>query len=355
MKPLLDIEQLCVNYEGQPVLHGVTLSLARGELLCLLGHSGSGKTTLLRAIAGLEEPASGIISCDGSDLRDTPPHRRGFGMMFQDYALFPHKNVTENITFGLEMQGMRGNKAAARAEEMLELVNLAGYGKRHIDELSGGQQQRVALARSLAPRPRLLLLDEPLGSLDRSLRDHLAEEIRTILKQLEVTAIFVTHDQMEAFSVADRVAVLLDGHLARLDTPEAVYRDPQQREVASFLGFANFVEGRLDDREFTSPLGRLSFDDMKSNKAQGQRTLLLRPEGATLAEGAKGRGLRVSGSVRSRTCLGGHYRLRVEKIDGLNAPLTFEIPLAPAPPAKGSAVEIDVPGNSLVLLAQSET
>lgn len=351
MKPLLDIEQLCVNYEGQPVLHGITLSLAHGELLCLLGRSGSGKTTLLRAIAGLEEPASGTIFCDGSDLRDTPPHRRGFGMMFQDYALFPHKNVAENITFGLEMQGLKGNRATARAEEMLELVNLPGFGKRRIDELSGGQQQRVALARSLAPRPRLLLLDEPLGSLDRSLRDHLSEEIRTILKQLEVTAIFVTHDQMEAFSVADRVAVLLDGRLARLDTPEAVYRDPQQQEVASFLGFANFVEGRLDGHQFTSPLGRLNFADMKSKEVQGPRTLLLRPEGATLAEAAEGRGLRVSGTVRSRTCLGGHYRLRVENIDGLNAPLTFELPLAPAPPVKGVSVEIDVPENSLVLLA----
>ncbi|MBM9518579.1 ABC transporter ATP-binding protein [Desulforhopalus vacuolatus] len=355
MKPLLDIEQLYVNYESQPVLHGVTLSLACGEILCLLGRSGSGKTTLLRAIAGLEEAASGIISCDGRDLRDTPPHRRGFGMMFQDYALFPHKNVAENIAFGLEMQGMKGNVAAARVKEMLELVNLAGYGERRIDELSGGQQQRVALARSLAPHPRLLLLDEPLGSLDRSLRDHLAEEIRIILKQLEVTAIFVTHDQKEAFSVADRVAVLLDGRLARLDTPEAVYRDPQQGEVASFLGFANFVEGRLDGCEFTSPLGRLRFDDMENKNEPEQRTLLLRPEGATLAGATEGRGLRVSGTVRSRICLGGYYRLRVEKIDGLNAPLTFEIPLAPTPPAAGSVVEIDVPENSMVLLAQSET
>ena len=198
---ILDIQNISNTYGEKPLLQNVRFSLLAGEILCLLGPSGSGKTTLLRLIAGLEQDYSGKIIFDGRDIQPIPSHKRGFGMMFQEYALFPHKNVTENISFGLEMQNMPKTQRELQIDKMLELVGLTGFGNRKIDELSGGERQRVALARSLAPEPPLLLLDEPLGSLDRTLRERLTIEIRTILKQLGVTAMFVTHDQNEAFGV----------------------------------------------------------------------------------------------------------------------------------------------------------
>ncbi len=337
---MLEINNLSVEYNRSPVLNNITLHLDAGEILCLLGHSGSGKTTLLRAIAGLEPPSTGTVCFAGDDLASIPPHRRDFGMMFQDYALFPHKSVAENIAFGLKMQKLGHPEITERIEEMLALVGLPDCGQRRIDQLSGGQQQRVALARSLAPKPRLLLLDEPLGSLDRSLRDRLAEEIRAILKRLAVSAVFVTHDQAEAFTVADRVAVMLNGRLTRLDTPEAVYRNPQSREVAAFLGFRNFI---------TTTTGRL---------------LLLRPEGALLAQECAEQGESVlSGIVHRRLCPGGHFRLTVGDIPtrtihgvelgSVSTPLTFELPLIPQPPEEGKPVAIVVPKHALVFVDEN--
>ncbi len=199
---------------GKTILDGVSLTVADGEIVCLTGPSGSGKTTLLRVIAGLAAPDAGTVVFAGADLRDVPVHRRGFGLVFQDHALFPHRDVAANVAFGLRMQGVRRRELASRVAAQLELVGLADAGRRDVTTLSGGEQQRVALARALAPRPRLLLLDEPLASLDRELRDRLALDLRRILREVGISAIHVTHDLAEAATVGDRtvaLASLVDG------------------------------------------------------------------------------------------------------------------------------------------------
>ena len=199
---------------GKTILDGVSLTVADGEIVCLTGPSGSGKTTLLRVIAGLAAPDAGTVAFAGADLRDVPVHRRGFGLVFQDHALFPHRDVAANVAFGLRMQGVRRRELASRVAAQLELVGLADAGRRDVTTLSGGEQQRVALARALAPRPRLLLLDEPLASLDRELRDRLALDLRRILREVGISAIHVTHDLAEAATVGDRtvaLASLVDG------------------------------------------------------------------------------------------------------------------------------------------------
>ena len=209
--PLLQLHQLSKFFTGTLAVQNISLSLDQGQILCLLGPSGCGKTPLLRLIAGLEIPDAGRIFFAGKDISTTPPHRRDFGLMFQEFALFPHKSTGQNVAFGLQMKCEAD--VESRVREMLELVGLAGFTERDINSLSGGERQRVALARSLAPNPRLLMLDEPLGSLDRALRERLMLEIRQILKTVGLTAIYVTHDQTEAFAVADRIGVMNQGHL----------------------------------------------------------------------------------------------------------------------------------------------
>lgn len=226
------------------ILKDVSLTIAEGEIVCLLGPSGCGKTTLLRIVAGLEQADSGQITLDGQDLSKIPVHQRNFGLMFQEFALFPHRTVTENVAFGLRMNGQSRAQIEQRVQEVLALVNLEGYDQRSIFALSGGERQRVALARSLAPHPQLLMLDEPLGSLDRALREELMVELRTILKAVGVTAIYVTHDQQEAFAVADRLVVMRQGQLEQVGTPPAVYQAPISAFVARFLGFHNLLSSR---------------------------------------------------------------------------------------------------------------
>jgi len=240
---MLEVESLTVNYGDQPALRGVDLDVSDGEVLAVLGPSGCGKSTLLRAIAGLEPPAGGRIRWDGEDLRAVPVHRRGFGFMFQDYALFPHRDVAANVAFGLRMQRRPKAEVAGAADAALRLVGLDGYGTRRVDRLSGGEQQRVALARVLCAEPRLVLLDEPLGALDRALREELLGELRVILGAR--TALYVTHDQGEAFAVADRVLVLRGGMVEQMGTPEELWRAPATVWVARFLGHANVVAGEV--------------------------------------------------------------------------------------------------------------
>lgn len=242
---MLELQHVFKSYEGKPLLTDISFKLKAGETICLLGASGSGKSTLLRMIAGLEDPNSGSILFNGIDLASTPPHLRDFGLVFQDYALFPHINVNDNVAFGLRVRRMGQEEISERVVTSLEMVDLGGFGERQVAELSGGEQQRVALARALAIRPRLLMFDEPLGALDRSLREDLLNELRTILHQTKIPAIYVTHDQEEAFTIADRVLILHDGRIVREGTPADVWADPQSAFVAEFLGLGNIIDGEV--------------------------------------------------------------------------------------------------------------
>lgn len=276
--PLLEVVDVSKSYDAvtRAVRH-VSLSVERGEILCLLGPSGCGKTTLLRMIAGLERPDSGSIYFEGQDISPIPVHERGFGMMFQDFALFPHKNVRDNIAFGLRMRRLSRPEIDARVAEMLGLVELEGLGEREIAQLSGGEQQRVALARALAPGPQLLMLDEPLGALDRALRERLMLDVRAILKRVGMTAIYVTHDQTEAFAVSDRLAVMNAGEIEQIDTPQTLHEWPATPFVARFLGFRNLVEGHVTDSGVVrTAVGE--FQPAGASPAAGNKvTLLIKP------------------------------------------------------------------------------
>jgi len=240
---MLEVRNIFKTYENKPLLRGISLSVSQGETICLLGASGSGKSTLLRMIAGLEFPESGQFLFNKIDLAQTPPHARDFGLVFQDYGLFPHLNIFDNIAFGLKMRNAPLDKINSRVAEMLDLVNLQGFEKRKVTDLSGGEQQRVALARALAPSPRLLMFDEPLGALDKSLKEDLLNQIRAILHKTKIPAIYVTHDQDEAFAIADRILFLHDGEIIRDGTPDEVWTNPNSVAVARMLGMGNVVEG----------------------------------------------------------------------------------------------------------------
>ncbi|NMB87300.1 MAG: ABC transporter ATP-binding protein [Chloroflexi bacterium] len=242
---MLEVRDIWKTYEGQPLLQGISFSVEQGETICLLGPSGSGKSTLLRIITGLEQAERGQVLWQGQDLRDVPVHKRNFGLMFQDYALFPHKNVAENVAFGLKMQHVPAAEQEHRVKAALEQVNMAAFARRRVTDLSGGEQQRVALARALVPRPGLLMLDEPLGALDRSLRSELIEELRQLLRQTGIPAIYVTHDQEEAFTIADRIFILSEGNIIQQGTPQEVFQNPASTWVAHFLGLSNLVSGKL--------------------------------------------------------------------------------------------------------------
>ena len=294
MLELIDIHK---TYENQPLLSGISFTVEADETLCLLGASGSGKSTLLRIIAGLESPESGRVLWEGADLAFVPAHQRRFGLVFQDYALFPHLTVAENVAFGLKMQNLPQNEIKLRVTNALEQVNMEKFASRDVTDLSGGEQQRVALARALAPRPRLLMFDEPLGALDRALRDHLLAELRSILHVSEVPAIYVTHDQEEAFVIADRIALLHEGQIAQADTPEAVFARPDSGWVADFLGLGMVIEGKmLAGGRIETSLGVLDVDDQTGAALGESVALLIRPERAKLngsGKGLKGRAVDV--------------------------------------------------------------
>ena len=245
---MLEVQHIFKGYDGNPILQDVSFSVEAGETICLLGASGSGKSTLLRIIAGLEDADSGSVSFDGQDLSSTPAHLRDFGFVFQDYALFPHLNVSENVAFGLKMRRLPQNEIERRVANSLEVVTLRGLEKRQVTDLSGGEQQRVALARVLATRPRLLMFDEPLGALDRTLREDLLGELRSILHQTSIPAIYVTHDQEEAFAMADRILILHGDEIVRKGAPADVWANPESAFVARFLGLGNVFEGEVREK-----------------------------------------------------------------------------------------------------------
>ncbi len=285
---LLETHQIVKGYGREPALRGVSLAVAEGEIVCLLGPSGCGKSTLLRVIAGLEPDYIGTVRFAGQPIDRVPVHQRGFGLMFQDFALLPHRNVGENIAFGLRMQRHPRPEIERRVAEMLKLAGLPGYGQRTIFELSGGERQRVALARSLAPRPRLLMLDEPLGALDRTLRERLTDDLRRIIKGIGLTSIYVTHDQVEAFAVADRIMLMDRGQIVQSGTPLEVYRHPATVFAARFMGLNNLVPAHVSHSAgqaratlMETALGPLEV--AHANGAHADAIVLIPPEAAELA------------------------------------------------------------------------
>jgi ABC-type Fe3+/spermidine/putrescine transport system ATPase subunit len=332
------------SFADTPVLRDVSFHADDGEIVCLLGPSGCGKTTLLRIIAGLETPDSGTVTFDGRDLADVPVHQRGFGLMFQDFALFPHKNAWENVIFGLRMQDLPADQIRQQAREAMVLVGLTGFETRDVNELSGGEKQRVALARSLAPRPRLLMLDEPLGSLDRKLREELMNELRRILKNAGLTSIYVTHDQQEAFAIADRVVIMNAGCIEQLGTPQEVYRQPASQWVARFLGLTNIVQGEIKrDATIETPIGTLRVSGLEATNTHA--TVLIRPDAAMLAGGESVN--IVAGTLVERSFRGGHIRavVHVGEID-----LAFEFSASTNLPEPGEAIRLGLSPDSISLL-----
>ncbi|MGW4562577.1 ABC transporter ATP-binding protein [Streptomyces sp. NPDC004561] len=319
---LLGLDAATVRFGGRAVLDAVDLEVAEHEVVCVLGPSGSGKSTLLRAVAGLQPLDSGRVLLAGRDQTGVPAHRRGVGLMFQDHQLFPQRDVGANVAFGLRMHGTARVERAAEVAQLLELVGLPGAARRAVAGLSGGEQQRVALARALAPRPRLLMLDEPLGQLDRSLRERLVVELRELFGRLGTTVLAVTHDQGEAFALADRVVVMRDGRIAQSGTPLDVWQRPADAFVARFLGFDNVVPVTVAGTVADSPWGKLPVPD---GAPQGSRELLVRPAGVRLV--AADAGLRCT--VTARTFKGTHVAVHLQPEDA--PPLEAACALRDAP------------------------
>ncbi len=313
-KPILHLQDITKQFDraATPAVDNVTLSLPRGELLGLLGPSGCGKTTLLRIVAGFERPECGAIELAGqlvASPRDwVPPEKRDTGMVFQDYALFPHLNVADNVAFGLKRQGNDRKAIADTVAEALTLVGLAGLEKRYPHELSGGQQQRVALARALAPRPALILLDEPLSNLDVQVRLRLRQEVRGILKAIGTSAIFVTHDQEEALSISDRVGVMRQGRLEQLGTPEEIYIRPASRFVAEFVTQANFLPARRRGQLWETEVGSFAIEATADTET-GE--LMLREENVILKPDEE-----ASVAICDRQFLGREYRYCLQTPSG---------------------------------------
>lgn len=328
MTARLEVVGATVRFGSAAALDAVDLTVAPGEVVVILGPSGSGKSTLLRAVAGLQSLTAGRVALDGVDMANVPPHRRGVGLMFQDHALFPHLGVGANIAFGLRMQGRSSIATTARVAELLDLVGLPGTERRTIQTLSGGEQQRVALARSLAPEPTLLLLDEPLGALDRPLRERLAVELRQLFGRLHLTVVAVTHDQAEAFALADRLVVVDAGRVLQSGPPASVWGAPASARVARLLGFTNVAPVSVNGGRLVSPWGDLG-------PAEGPAVaILVRPEGIAFDPAGP-----IEGTVVTSTFAGARSRVRLT-VDG--APdLDAEVPGTGAP-AIGTVVRLAV-------------
>ncbi|MFJ6720194.1 MULTISPECIES: ABC transporter ATP-binding protein [unclassified Streptomyces] len=335
---LLRLEGVSVRFGGRAAVDAVDLEVAEHETVCVLGPSGSGKSTLLRVVAGLQPVSGGRVLLGGADQAGVPVHRRGVGLMFQDHQLFPHRDVGGNVAFGLRMRGAARASYGPRVAELLELVGLPGAQGRAVASLSGGEQQRVALARALAPSPRLLMLDEPLGQLDRGLRERLVVELRALFARLGTTVLAVTHDQGEAFALADRVVVMRDGRIAQAGTPLEVWRRPASEFVARFLGFENVTPAVVSGEVAATAWGEVP---VPAGAPEGPRRLLIRPAGVTL--GADG--LRCE--VVSRTFRGTHVALLLRPEAG--PVLESECGLEGAPRV-GDRVAVSFTPSEVVLL-----
>jgi putative spermidine/putrescine transport system ATP-binding protein len=350
----LELDHLRKTYGANAVVEDFHLAIERGEFISFLGPSGCGKTTTLRMVAGFEVPSAGTVRIDGRDVTQLRPNQRNIGMVFQAYALFPNMTVAQNVGFGLKVAKKPAAEIAPRVEEMLRLIKLPALGGRFPYQLSGGQQQRVALARALAPKPQVLLLDEPLSALDAKIRVSLREEIRNVQRTLGITTIYVTHDQEEALSMSDRIVVMNDGRVEQVGTPFEIYNFPRTRFVASFVGTLNILRGRVAD-----PKGGLVVDDQPivASRVTGPlqageiRSIALRPEAVTLADGAGRNQMR--GTIEEVSFLGAIVRIRVRFKENAISLDTFNQPSAP-PPERGAPVTVSFAREDVLVLEGAE-
>jgi putative spermidine/putrescine transport system ATP-binding protein len=346
----LTLDNLAKAYGNARAVDGLSLEVRRGEFISLLGPSGCGKTTTLQMIAGFVEPTEGRVLLDGRDITRLRPEKRGMGVVFQSYALFPHMTVAANIGFGLEMRGLGAADRARRIEETLELVRLGGLGKRYPRELSGGQRQRVAIARALAIRPEVLLLDEPMSNLDAKLREDMHIELRAIQRHLGITTILVTHDQVEAMTMSDRIAVMHGGRIVQLAAPFDAYERPDSAFASSFLGKTNAIRGvveKINPRCCEVRVGdTLAHVPHEGREVDGQVHVYVRPEKIRLgAPGAGG----IPATVQTRLFLGNHWMLEVDSALGL---LRVSQPnVGAAPPDEGTPVSVLWSDDDLRVLA----
>ncbi|MGF6694640.1 putative spermidine/putrescine transport system ATP-binding protein [Metapseudomonas resinovorans] len=336
MTTAVQFTDVCRHYGEVKAVDRVSIEIRDGEFFSMLGPSGSGKTTCLRLIAGFEQPTSGSIRIHGEEAAGLPPYERDVNTVFQDYALFPHMSVRDNVAYGLKVKGVAKAERLARAEEALAMVALPGYGERKPAQLSGGQRQRVALARALINRPRVLLLDEPLGALDLKLREQMQVELKKLQRQLGITFIFVTHDQGEALSMSDRVAVFNKGRIEQVDSPQNLYRQPRTRFVAEFVGTANVLSGELAQR-LTGNMGAFS----------------LRPEHVRFGSASNGE-LQVSGTVHDVQYLGAssRYELNLEGGGRLAVSLPNGEETGSARPQPGQQVDACWARSAMVALSE---
>jgi putative spermidine/putrescine transport system ATP-binding protein len=348
----LSIQNVRKAFGATTVVQDFNLDVERGELVSFLGPSGCGKTTMLRIVAGFEEPSAGLVMVGGKDVTNLKPNQRDIGMVFQAYALFPNLTVAQNIGFGLKVAGVAKAEADARVAEMLSIIKLPEFGSRYPYQLSGGQQQRVALARALAPRPKLLLLDEPLSALDAKVRVSLREEIRGIQKKLGITTIFVTHDQEEALSMSDRIVVMYGGKAEQVGTPFEIYNKPATKFVANFVGTLNVLEGKVSDA--AGGKVRLGGSDLvlkqplNGAKAGDTLSLALRPEAISLGK-QPGRDASLGGEILEVSFLGSVIRMRVDLGGNAVSLDTFNNPTTP-PPNVGDRTEISFSSSDLLVL-----
>jgi len=344
---ILTVDQVTKQFstQTQPVLRNISFNLGEGELLGLLGPSGCGKTTLLRIIAGFDHPNTGTVAIGSniiaSNSVNIPPEKRNTGMVFQDYALFPHLTIEDNIAFGLKTksQNLSSNQIKERVKETLAIVNLSGLEKRYPHQLSGGQQQRIALARALAPKPAIILLDEPLSNLDVQVRERLRHEVRNILKATGIAGVFVTHDQEEALAVSDKIAVMHQGKIEQLDTPEIVYSHPASRFVAEFVTQANFVPAKREGNYWTTEIGNWNLQGQKIPKISQEADLMLRQDAIELHPDQNAPVV-----IAERHFLGRGYRYCLQTPSGrrIHALTTVNTPLS-----VGMRVKVAIPEESL--------
>ncbi|WP_274628167.1 ABC transporter ATP-binding protein [Arvimicrobium flavum] len=346
----VSLRHIVKRYGKVSVVKDVSLEIAQGEFVSLLGPSGCGKTTILRMVAGLIEPTDGVITVGGRDITRLPPNKRNVGLVFQSYALFPHMTVFENVAFGLRRKGESGSALNARVEEALALVRLAGYGERYPRQLSGGQQQRVAMARAIAPRPSVLLFDEPLSNLDAKLRDEMQIELKRLQRELEITTLFVTHDQAEALSLSDRVCVMNDGVIQQFASPEEIYHRPATAFVAGFIGKPNRLSATVKGGAVELPGGLVLRPTDLSATDGAAVEVFIRQEAVTLSREAGNDGEAIPGTIALRSFSGAQVQYVVRL--GSTSEIVVEVPSSggAANLAQGDAVFLNIRPQDIITL-----